>query len=80
MSDLHKPIGELPEDWTCKECGQPAWQYACCEPRSKMNCDDAASAEEYGTGTDQFADAEEIELCGYCGGSRWQKPGCATVR
>lgn len=58
MSDEHKSLGELPEDWTCKECGKPAWQYACCEPRSKMNCDDKASVGEYGTGSDQFAELE----------------------
>lgn len=79
MSDDHKPLGELPEDWACMSCGHPAWQYASIQSRSEMNCDDRATAEEYGTDPTQFASAEEIELCGYCGGSRWSKPVCAVA-
>ena len=79
MSDNHKPLGDLPEDWVCKDCGQQAWRHAIIAPREEMNCDDRATAEEYGTDSCQFADASEIELCGYCGGSRWVKPTCAVV-
>ena len=68
-------LGTLPEDWVCKECGKPAWQYASIAPIAEACFDDRATIEEYGAGCDMFTDGVEIEICGYCGGSaRWSPP------
>lgn len=72
--DEHKQIGELPPEWVCRECGAESWAFAVCKPRDEMTSEDRASAEEYGTADDQFADDEDIVLCSSCGCSHWQAP------
>lgn len=67
-------LGTLPENWVCKECGKPAWQYASVVPVSEVDCSDRATIAEYGPGADMFTDGVEIEGCGYCGGARWRAP------